>query len=137
MKFLRIAVLGIFVLALATCHGPGTRSFRLYKVTEEARGGGDSAISPDGQYFITSMRRNGVWNLWLYDIRKQQWQQLTKDPFDNFEGQWSPDGKKIVFTSTRAGNKDVFVLDRKTGSTVQLTNDPEDDEYPTFSPDGT
>ncbi len=137
MKYFRIASVGVLVLLLSTCLRTGPKHFRLYKVTEEAGGGGDSAISPDGQSFITSIRTNGVWNLWMYDMRGRQWQQLTNGTSDSFEGQWSPDGKKIVFTSTRAGNKDVFVLDRKTGQTLQLTNDPEDDEYPTFSPDGT
>jgi TolB protein len=133
----RLWALLVSVFGLAGCtisaQGP---NYRLYKVAEDAAGGGDSAISPDGHRFVTSLKRSGNWDLWVYDLDKQKWSQATNNPADDFEGQWSPDGGRIVFTSTRKGNKDVFLLSLADGSTRQLTDDPEDDEYANFSPDG-
>lgn len=110
--------------------------YALTKVAEDAAGGGDSAIAPDGQSFVTSRKRDGQWDLWTFDLRTQTWTQRTQEKTDDFEGQWSPDGSQIVFTSTRTGNKDIFVLTLADGQVRQLTDDPEDDEYPSFSPDG-
>jgi len=113
-----------------------TAEFHLRKVASDAQGGGDSAISPDGTRFVTSLQRSGNWDLWIYDLRVNQWSQVTTDSTDEFEAKWSPDAQSLVFTSTRKGNKDIFLIDLKTKVTRQLTDDPEDDEYPVFSPDG-
>jgi TolB protein len=127
--------------ALIVCSNGCSRSqrqteYRLWKAVEDPAGGGDSAISPDGRSFVTSLRRNGNWDLWTYHLDTGRWTQITNDPADDFEGQWSPDARQIVFTSTRTRNKDVFLLSLADGSVKQLTDDAEDDEYPSFAPDG-
>ena len=124
-------------LLLAGCAAvPPKSGYHLRKVAEDSAGGGDSAISPDGRRFVTSLKRNGNWDVWVYDLIDNTWSRKTHDSADDFEGQWSPDGAKIVFTSTRKGNKDIFLLTLSDGSVRQLSDDPEDDEYPNFSPDG-
>lgn len=105
-------------------------------VAEDARGGGDSAISPDGRKFLTSLRRSGNWDIWMFDIAAGSWSQITRDNADEFEARWSPDAKSIVYTSTKNGNKDIFTQVLASGATRQLTDDPEDDEYPVYAPDG-
>jgi TolB protein len=110
--------------------------YRMRMLVSEATGGGDSAISPDGKKFLTSLRRNGNWDIWMFDIQNSSWSQVTHNSSDEFEAQWSPDGHKIVYTSTKKGNKDIFLMDLDKGEVKQLTDDPEDDEYPVFSPDG-
>ena len=137
----QVAMLGSLVLASAMVLTDCASIIRephyhLRKVAEDDAGGGDSAISPDGRYFVTSLKRNGNWDVWVYDLVNKTWSQKTHNAADDFEGQWSPDGKKIVFTSTRNGNKDIYLLNLSDGSEKQLSNDPEDDEYPNFSPDG-
>lgn len=115
--------------------GSGTH-YRMRKLASETTGGGDSAISPDGKRFLTSLRRSGNWDIWMFDIERSTWKQITHEPSDEFEAQWSPNGRRIVYTSTRNGNKDIYIRDLESGAEKQLTNDPEDDEYPVFSPDG-
>lgn len=111
-------------------------TFRLRLLGTDPAGGGDAAIAPDGKSFVTSSRRGGDWDLWMYDLETDEWTQLTDDPAEDFEAQWSPDGGRLVFTSTRAGQKDIWVLDRADGSLTRLTTSEYDDEYPQWSPDG-
>ena len=99
-------------------------------IVSDANGGGDATISPDGRSFVTSLFRNGNWQLFIYEIQAGRWRQLTSDPSDNFEGDWSPDGKRIVFTSTRTGGNNVFLITLDTGETKQITFRSDEAEYP-------
>ena len=114
----------------------GQASYALKRIVSEDSGGGDATIAPDGKSFVTSLLRNGNWQLWSYEIETGRWRQITSDPSDNFEGDWSPDGKRIVFSSTRTGNKNIFLITLGSGETKQITHSSDDAEYPKFSPDG-
>lgn len=133
----RLALLVLPVLlAGGACALQADRAFGLRRVAVDPDGGGDAAISPDGRRFVISSRRTGNWELWVYEIGRGTWTQLTFDPADDFEAQWSPDGTALAFTSTRTGNKDVWTLSLADGALRRLTTSAEDDEYPTWSPDG-
>jgi TolB protein len=116
--------------------------YALHRLASDPSGGGDAAISPDGTKFVTSSNRTGDTELWLFDLAKRQWAQLTWEPGSDFEGQWSPDGKRIAFTSTRGGQKDIWVLSVDEAiaagkdSALRLTSSASDEEYPSWSPDG-
>lgn len=110
--------------------------YRLQLVAVDAAGGGDATISPDGKRFVTSSKRGGNWDVWMYDLTTAKWMQLTNDTADDFEAKLSPDSTKIVFCSTRTGQKDIWLLDVQTLALKQLTFSPEEDEYPSWSPDG-
>jgi len=114
----------------------GQAPYTLRMIVSDDSGGGDAAIAPDGRSFVTSLWRNGNWQLWIYEIEAGRWHQVTSHPSDNFEGDWSPDGKRIVFTSTRTGNKSIFFISLDSGETKQITHSSDDAEYPKFSPDG-
>jgi Tol biopolymer transport system component len=87
----------------------GQASYALKIIVSDDAGGGDATIAPDGKSFVTSLWRNGNWQLWIYEIEAGRWRQITHHASDNFEGDWSPDGKRIVFTSTRTGNNNIFL----------------------------
>lgn len=110
--------------------------FREYRVAVDRAGGGDATVSPDGQRFVTSSKRTGNWEVWIYDLQTTQWTQVTKDPADDFEAKWSPDSSTLVFCSTRTGQKDIWTIDLKSGALKQITFSEDDDEYPGWSPDG-
>jgi TolB protein len=124
------------LLLLTKSQGKTKAPFRMYMVTVDHAGGGDGTLSPDGQRFVTSSRRAGNWDVWIYDLRTTMWTQVTQNPGDDFEAKWSPDSSMLVFCSTRTGQKDVWTVDLKTGAEKQLTFSTEDDEYPGWSPDG-
>jgi TolB protein len=129
----RTLVGGLCLLAGCAAEEP---PYALRRVAVDPFGGGDAAISPEGTRFVTSSRRGGSWDLWLFDLPSGEWTNLTGDDFDNFEAQWSPDGERLAFTSTRGGGKNVWVLTLADGSLRQLTDSDHDEEYPSWSPDG-
>jgi TolB protein len=110
--------------------------FDLRLVAEDAFGGGDATLAPDGRRFVISSRRGGNWDLWIYDLEQRTWKQVTDHEADDHEAQWSPDGRSLVFTSTREGSKDVWTLGLQDRALKRLTSAPEDEEYPAWSPDG-
>lgn len=138
MKKLSIISGGLLLslLLLPYWHSKSKAPFRLHRVAIDRVGGGDGTLSPDGQRFVTSSRRTGNWDIWIYDLRSTLWTQVTQDPADDFEAKWSPDGSVLVFCSTRTGQKDIWTVDLKTGALKQLTFSEHDDEYPGWSPDG-
>jgi len=131
-----VSTTAIISLSISVPSLQGQATYALKRIVSEDSGGGDAAIAPDGKSFVTSLWRNGNWQLWSYEIEVGKWRQITNHPSDNFEGDWSPDGKRIVFTSNRTGNKNIFLVKVDTGETKQITHSPEDAEYPKFSPDG-
>ena len=126
----------LLLLLLPYRHGKSKAPFRLHRIAIDRAGGGDATLSPDGQRFVTSSRRAGNWDIWIYDLRSTLWTQVTQDPADDFEAKWSPDANVLVFCSTRTGQKDIWTVDLRTGALKQLTFSEHDDEYPGWSPDG-
>ena len=116
--------------------GKSKAPFRLHRIAIDRAGGGDGTLSPDGQRFVTSSRRTGNYDVWIYDLRTTLWTQVTQDPADDFEAKWSPDGNVLVFCSTRTGHKEIYTVDLRNGAVKQLTSTENDDEYPGWSPDG-
>lgn len=81
-------------------------------------------------------------HLYVFDIKTQKLDTLTKGNYDEQQAEWSPDGKQIVFVSNRTAdpdkneNLDIFVLDSKPGAQMQqLTTWNGPDETPHWSPD--
>lgn len=82
-----------------------------------------SQYSPDGNWLVY-MKRDDDQNadVFLYDVRAKKEHNVTKNPFNDFNGALTPDGKSVVFTSTRdAGVSQLFIA-----SLVRLTEDPND-----------
>ena len=130
-------VLVQIILAAAPRSGPEAKPvFRMHRVAVDRAGGGDATLSPDGQRLVTTSKRSGNWEVWIYDLRTTQWTQVTNDPADDFEAKWSPDGSTLAFCSTRTGQKDIWTIDLKSGALKQITFSEHDDEYPAWSPDG-
>jgi TolB protein len=61
-----------------------------------------AALSPDGSTLaFVSTRDGGTANVWLLDLARHEYTNLTKDAGGNFRPSWSPDGKWIAFSSGR------------------------------------
>ena len=60
---------------------------RKLMIASDVAGGGDAAISPSGRYMAVASRRSGSVDIWLYDLRKGTWSQITRDAGDEFGGE--------------------------------------------------
>ncbi len=58
------------------------------------------ALSPDGRTLVfVSTRGSGTANIWLLDLARRQYTNLTKNTTGNFRPSWSPGGNWIAFSS--------------------------------------
>ena len=95
--------------------------------------------SPDGRHVAVPIFGSaGTYDLWIYDIARQNRTRFTFDPGTEQNPVWSPDGGAVIFRSVQSGGR--FDLYRKTvgGSDEQeLLLESDVAKIPTsWSPDG-
>jgi len=66
--------------------------------------------SPKGDKIAFTMRSNGKFDIFLYDLPKQRIIRLTENKGNNENPSWSCDGRFIVFSSTRSGKSEIYIM---------------------------
>jgi len=67
------------------------------------------ALSPDDKTLaFVSTRERGTADIWILDIAKNEYRNLTNNRSGNFRPSWSPDGQWIAFSSDRDANPGKF-----------------------------
>ncbi|NPV86363.1 MAG: hypothetical protein HPY45_10195 [Anaerolineae bacterium] len=96
------------------------------------------AIKPDGSAIAMSSKRNGYWDIYILDIKRNTWKRVTDSP--EYEGQlsWSPDGKFIAHETYIDNNLEIFIRSAEdiNQPPVRLTDHPGQDITPVWSPQG-
>jgi WD40 repeat protein len=77
---------------------------------EEAR---YPSVSPDGQWLAYSRLQNGVWNLWLRNVRTGQENELTSAQCNDISPAWEADSKTLVFASDCGRSLGLTALHRR------------------------
>ena len=90
--------------------------------------------SSDGRSFVCSSDQGGNFDIYVMDVRKNTYRQLTFDGSRDLSPAWSPNGKWIAFISERAGGTDIYRMDVNGENVIQLTNQGNCDK-PAWSPD--
>jgi eukaryotic-like serine/threonine-protein kinase len=97
-----------------------------------------AAISPDGNYILSLMRKNGLASLWLRNVPTNSNTQVQPPADVYYNGlRFSPDGNYFYFVRSDPGNPDLKFLYRAAllgGTPQKLAADV--DSNITFSPDG-
>lgn len=103
------------------------------------------AWSPDGKSIIVTALKNGVTDIYEYNIQGKSVVNLTSDNFCNMIPSWSTDGKQIAFSTDRPsplekdtsyGGYRLAILNKETKKTTVLPVFPGADNLnPQFSPD--
>lgn len=98
------------------------------------------SFSPDGEKVIFSANRNGIRDIFLYELSNGRLTNLTEDEAFDYAPAISPAGEnqKVVYTSVADGEHTklfVFDLDRPETKT-QITFGTFDDKQPSWSADG-
>lgn len=74
----------------------------LERLTDSDAFDDQGALSPDGtRLAFVSSREGGTANLWVLDLSRRKYSNLTRNRSGNFRPSWSPDGEWVAFTSDR------------------------------------
>ena len=72
------------------------------RLTDDPSYDDQAALAPDGGTLaFVSTREGGTANVWLLDLARHEYTNLTKNAGGNFRPSWSPDGKWVAFSSGR------------------------------------
>jgi len=92
------------------------------------------AWSPDGQFMILTLSKNGSPDLYLTDSKGEIIEQLTSRAGINVSPTWSPDGKYVVFVSDRSGKPQLYIMDFRTRKAKRFTYEGSENAEPSWSP---
>jgi len=91
-------------------------------------------FSPDGQYLAYISDKSGWWQLYVYDLEKDEHRQLTNDEAEHGIPAWvqgmrtygySPNGSKIFYTRIRKGFNTLWEVEVSSGKNKQIALDEE------------
>lgn len=104
------------------------------------------SYSPDGTKLVFSAVQKGQSDIYVFNIRGRNYDQVTNDIYDDMYPHFTDEGNKIVFSSNRSNdtvgvdikrnrpqnNFDLFLLDVYNRQTVltRITQTPEDETQP-------
>lgn len=86
----------------------------------------DPRISPDGKQLAIMIGNFHERRLWIYDLERKLFEQLTFEGSVNRSPVWSPNGSLLVYQSNEAGQYNVFLKalrsDRRSRRLVETSN---------------
>src|SRR5437016_9104521 len=101
-------------------------------------GGGDLAVSPDGNTVAVFARRERGRELLLLNALDGGIRERVEMPGldQQLNPAFSPDGKTVVFRALKSGRSDLYAYHLDSRTITNLTDDDAYDFGPSFSPDG-
>jgi len=96
-------------------------------------------FSPDGQKLAFEIFDGRKRHLWVYEVARDTFSQLTFDPGEDQVPVWTPDGRRIVFSSDRAktGISNLYWVNADgTGDVTRLTDSPDQEIANSWHPSG-
>lgn len=96
------------------------------------------SVSPDGRQVAFSSRRNGYWDIYIWNLETNQTTRVTDTPAYDGAPCWSPDGQWLAYESYLNDNLEVVIqsIADLTQPAIQLTYNPGTDHSPSWSQEG-
>ena len=83
----------------------------------------DFSYAPDGRSFVLSAVQKGQSDIFIYTIASNSFEQLTKDPYNDFQPRFLQSGRKIIFSSNRPADTLQLKESKKPSPEGMTTND--------------
>lgn len=95
-------------------------------------------VNPSNTKLAYSARKNGYWDIYIYDLISGQETRITDTPEYEGSPSWSPDGQYLAFETYKNNNLDIEIqtLDDLAQAPILLTTSQEADFSPAWSPNG-
>lgn len=95
-------------------------------------------ISPDQTKIAYSAKKNGYWDIYIFDLENQSELRVTDTPAYDGSPTWSPDGQFLAYETYQNQNLDIFIqsLEDLSSKPIQLTEDLSADFSPVWAPNG-
>jgi TolB protein len=108
------------------------------RLTDDAAGNFEPALSPDGAQVAFASSRDGDAELYVQPLAGGAARRLTASGRDDWSPRWSPDGAALAFLSDRDGSARIYTVAAAGGDARRLSSDPGAavEDQPRWSPDG-
>ena len=92
--------------------------------------------SPKGDKLAAVLSKEGNPDIFLYDLKRESWSQITEHFGIDTEPDWSPDGRSLLFTSNRSGSPQIYQVNVRSKRVKRLTFEGTYNARARYSPDG-
>lgn len=134
---------GVMILSLADGYYKHLFAYHpsdlhLTRITDHPWDDIQPAISPDGTRIAYTSRRNGFWDIYVFNLKNESSIRVTDSLAYDGNPSWAPDGQWLAYESYINGNLDIYIqsLVDLTAPPLQLTDDLAPDFDPAWSPAG-
>lgn len=101
-------------------------------ITKQNRENSCPAWSPDGTKLAYSAKTNGIRQIWIYDVAKQEEWQLTSGSGNKENPAWSPNSTHILFNSTDDRSSELYRVNLNQPEAIKISRGPGKKHYPTW-----
>jgi TolB protein len=123
-------------LALWQMDPNGERVRRLSFLSDWTGGIQGPSWSPDGERLaVSAFLPDQPQQVFLFEVRANQWAALTAAPGGAYDPRFSPDGRHIAYVLREEGKHDLWLMNVETRNTLKLTSDGLS-RAPVWSPSG-
>ena len=82
------------------------------------------------------LSKEGNPDIFIYDLNRKSWKQITEHFGIDTEPDWSPNGKSLLFTSNRSGSPQIYQANIRTQRIKRLTFEGTYNARARYLPDG-
>ncbi len=137
-SIVRMCLCALVLYWISSCEIPedNFKEDSLTQLTFERGDQSNPIFSNQGRYMTYQSNQNGVWDIYLYDLKSDKTIKITNSENDYKDVQWAPDDKFVSFTSYPQGESQILVYELATGTSKSLTSVNQGASNAHWSPDG-